>query len=96
MGSKENMDRELRRVEHVQKVQYNEMKDNYQDKLKRLENSLTDNKEKHKYTESKVFNLLKEQEGITEKWKNEHSITVGYFERLIMELNTQIHRLKNE
>ena len=53
-------------------------------------------KDKFKSNEERVYNLLKQQEQMAEKWRTEHHNSIKYFEKIIVDLNSQIKMLKKE
>ena len=46
-------------------------------------------KEKQKFHEEKAFEIMMMQERITDKLKNEHTLTVQQYERVVKQLKTE-------
>ena len=61
-----------------------------------MQNEMMQSKGKFKTNEEKVYHLLKQQESMAEKWRTEHQNSIKYFEKIIVDLNTQIKKLKKE
>ena len=61
-----------------------------------LQNEMMQTKEKFKSNEDKVYHLLRQQESMAEKWRTEHHNSIRYFEKIIVDLNSQIKMLKKE
>ena len=51
--------------------------------------------EKRKYAgnEDRVLHLLKQQEAMAEKWRNDHHASIKYFEKIIFDKDAQIKSL---
>jgi chromosome segregation ATPase len=67
----------------------------YNSKVSTLERQITDAREKQQENEQKAYELLKARERVAERWKEEHHQTVGYFEKVVEELNDEIRRLQS-
>jgi chromosome segregation ATPase len=70
-----------------------ELKENYGNKMTSLEKQLQDARERQRESEEKAYELFRQQEKVSEKWKEEHLNTVGYFEKVIQDQNFEIRRL---
>ena len=70
------------------------MAEDYKTKVTVLENALQEKKEKFRVQEEKAFELIRSQEKINDRWKEEHRKTVMYFEQLILGLNKENKLLK--
>ena len=53
-------------------------------------------KERHKAFEEKSYQVMINQEKITEKWKEEHYNTVGYFERQLKQFQLENRHLSEK
>jgi chromosome segregation ATPase len=79
------------REENYYKVEEN--KEKFINKINFLEKQLQEARDRQRESEEKAFELLKAQEKVSEKWKDEHMNTVGYFEKVIQDQNYEIRRL---
>ena len=70
-----------------------ETKEQYGSKIAVLERQLYEARERQRESEEKAFELFKAQEKVSEKWKEEHMNTVGYFEKVIQDQNFELRRL---
>jgi len=93
---KKNFSRELDRVRRLNQSKVSEIEDVYNIKVKTLTSEMERMKGRYKTSEAKLYHLLKQQEGIAEKWRTEHQQSVKYFEKVVGELNNQMKSLKKE
>jgi chromosome segregation ATPase len=93
---KKSFTRELDRVRRLNQSKVNEVEDVYNIKLKTQTSEMERMKERYKTGEAKLYHLLKQQEGIAEKWRTEHQQSVRYFEKVVGELNSQMKSLRKE
>lgn len=61
----------------------NELTDESNVKVAHLENMILEMKERYKCHEEQAYQVMIQQEKITEKWKDEHRTTVSYYDRTV-------------
>lgn len=93
---KESAVSEINRLKLVFHSRINELNDECNVKVAHLENSLLEAKERHKGYEEKAYQVMIHQEKITEKWKDEHKVTVSYFERSLNQLQIENRHLSDK
>ena len=57
---------------------------------------MIDMKEKHKVYEERAYEVIIQQEKITEKWKDEHRKSVHYFERAVKYLEVENRQIQDQ
>jgi hypothetical protein len=57
---------------------------------------LLENKEKHRQNEEQAYEVMVQQEKISEKWKTEHKKTCAYFEQQMKHLEVENRMLKDK
>ena len=90
---KDNLIQEMNILRDEIYYKVEETKEFYGNKLAVLEKQLQDSRDRQRESEEKAFELFKAQEKVSEKWKEEHMSTVGYFEKVIQDQNYEIRRL---
>ncbi len=93
---KENAIKEIDRLKKIHQSKCDEINEVYNMKLTTTQNEMLQSKEKFRTNEDKVYQLLKQQEAMAEKWRTEHHSSIKYFEKIIVDLNSQIRSLKKE
>jgi chromosome segregation ATPase len=85
----------------------NSLRDSYYEKLQEsatdfnhkiysLEQQLTEAREKQRESENKSWELVKKQEKVSEKWREEVKQLYNYYERVVGELNDEIRRISSK
>jgi chromosome segregation ATPase len=74
---------ELNRLKSIYHERVNELTDECNLKIARLENQLLEQKEKHRGAEESAYEVMVRQEKMVEKWKGEHRETCSYFEKQV-------------
>jgi hypothetical protein len=87
---------ELNRLKVIYHDRVNELNDECNIKIAQLENQLLEQKEKHRHSEEGAYEVMVQQEKITDKWKGEHKKTVGYFEKTLKHLEVENRMLKDK
>jgi len=95
-NEKHTISKEIDRVKRVNQTKLEELEDVYNVKVKTLGNEIAQLKDKYKTGEEKLYTLLKQQEGVSEKWRTEHQNSVKYFEKVVTDLNNQMKTLRKE
>ena len=93
---KESALSEVNRLKIVFNSRINELNDEANVKIAHLENTMLEAKERHKAFEEKSYQVMINQEKITEKWKEEHYNTVGYFERQLKQFQLENRHLSEK
>jgi hypothetical protein len=57
---------------------------------------LIETKERNRFHEEKAYEIMMMQEKIADKWKNEHKLTVEYFERTLKAKKIENKQLKDK
>lgn len=87
---------ELNRLKVIYHDRVNELNDECNIKIAQLENQLLENKEKHRHNEESAYEVMVQQEKISEKWKNEHKKTCTYFEKSMKQFEVENRMLKDK
>ena len=74
----------------------NELNDECNVKVAHLENCMLEAKERHKGYEERAYSVMISQEKITEKWKEEHRNTVGFYDRSLKQLQIENRHLSDK
>mgnify|MGYP000137748228 FL=1 len=90
---RDNLTEELNQLRDSYYEKLQEKANDYNNKVYSLEQEIQEARERQKESEEKAFELLKAQERVSEKWKEEHYHTVSYFEQVVQDLNQEIRRL---
>jgi chromosome segregation ATPase len=90
---RENFIQEINGMKEEMYYKVEEVKESLGNKVMGLEKQLQDARERQRESEEKAFELFRQQEKVSEKWKEEHLSTVGYFEKVIQDQNYEIRRL---
>ena len=93
---KESAISELNRLKIVFHGRVNELNDECNVKVAHLENQLLESKERHKGYEERAYNVMIQQEKITEKWKEEHRNTVSFYDRSMKQLQIENRHLSDK
>lgn len=84
----------LLRDSYYEKLQESATEFNH--KIYSLEQQLTEAREKQRESESKSWELVKKQEKVSEKWREEVKQLYNYYERVVGELNDEIRRISSK
>ena len=87
---------ELNRLKSLYHDRVNELNDECNIKIARLENQLLEQKEKHRTTEENAYEVMMRQEKIVNKWKNEHKQTCDYFDKQLKQYDIENRILKDK
>ena len=90
---KESLIQEINSLRDEVYYKVEETKENFANKIGVLEKQLQESRDRQRESEEKAFELFKAQEKVSEKWKDEHMNTVGYFEKVIQDQNFELRRL---
>ena len=90
---RESMIQEINMLREEIYFKVEEAKEQYGSKIAVLERQLHEGRDRQRESEEKAFELFKAQEKVSEKWKEEHMNTVGYFEKVIQDQNFELRRL---
>lgn len=90
---RDNLINELNIIREETYFKVEDTKEAYGNKVAILEKQIQDARDRQRESEEKAFELFKAQEKVSEKWKEEHLNTVGYFEKVIQDQNYEIRRL---
>ena len=82
----ENNIKEKERLNALNETKLKNLKDDYEMKIITLENTINYQKNQLATVEGKAFDMIKKQEGFTEKLKKEYTNTINYYENLIANL----------
>ena len=87
---------ELNRLKVIYHDRVNELNDECNIKIAQLENQLLEQKERHRHTEEGAYEVMVQQEKITDKWKTEHKRTCEHFEKSMKSLEVENRMLKDK
>ena len=87
---------ELNRLKVIYHDRVNELNDQCNIKIAQLENQLLEQKEKHRQSEESAYDVMVQQEKISDKWKGEHKKTCEYFEKTLKHLEVENRMLKDK
>lgn len=83
----ENLSKENQRINGLYETKIKNMNKEFDIKVITLENTIQYQKDKLSLIEGKAFDMLKKQENLTNKFKNEYFKTIEYYENLIGTMN---------
>ena len=87
---------ELNRLKVIYHDRVNELSDECNIKMAQLENQLLETKEAHRHKEEGAYEVMVQQEKITDKWKGEHKRTCEYFEKQLKHVEVENRMLKDK
>lgn len=87
---------ELNRLKVIYHDRVNELNDQCNIKIAQLENQLLEQKEKHRQSEESAYDVMVQQEKISDKWKGEHKKTCEYFEKTVKHMEVENRMLKDK
>ena len=93
---KEIAQSEVKRLKTIYADRVNEINDEANLKLAHIENQLIENRERNRFNEEKAYEIIMMQEKIAEKWKNEHRMTMDYYEKTLKGGKSENRALKEK
>ena len=92
----ENLERELERNKAMNETKSKQLIEKYEMKILVLENSLKYQQDQYNSSEDKAFEVLKKQEAITNKIREEYIKTVTYYENEVEYVKKENRALKKQ
>ena len=96
LKEKENLERELERNKAMNETKSKQLIEKYEMKILVLENSLKYQQDQYNSSEDKAFEVLKKQEAITNKIREEYIKTVTYYENEVEYVKKENRALKKQ
>ena len=96
LKEKENLERELERIKAMNETKSKQLIEKYEMKILVLENSLKYQQDQYNSSEDKAFEVLKKQEAITNKIREEYIKTVTYYENEVEYVKKENRALKKQ
>jgi DNA repair exonuclease SbcCD ATPase subunit len=96
LKEKENLERELERNKSMNETKLKQVAEKYEMKVLVLENSIKYQQDQYNSSEDKAFDVLKKQEAITNKIREEYVKTVTYYENVVENLIKENKALKKQ
>ncbi len=87
---------ELNRLKVIYHDRVNELSDECNIKMAQLENQLLESKEAHRHKEEGAYEVMVQQEEITDKWIGEHKRTCENFEKQLKHVEVENRMLKDK
>ena len=93
---KEGLEKEIERNKNMSETKNKQLTEKYEMKLLVLENTLKYQQDSYNSSEDKAFDVLKKQEAITNKIREEYVKTVTYYENVVDNLVRENKALKKQ
>ena len=96
LKEKETLERDLERNKSMNETKIKQITEKYEMKILVLENSIKYQQDQYNSSEDKAFDVLKKQEAITNKIREEYVKTVTYYENVVDNLIKENKALKKQ